>query len=246
MLQRFLVLSAVAQHAAAYVISPLTAAPKRVHTDTRACTAAAATEPESDEVAKLSAPLREAREEVRSARGVSGIKLVNAQEAVDALLDRIDKQLHLEAEVPAPDAGDEAIAASVEDAIGKVNLRLKGRRASPPTASAAGSNAAATSQDVNILPAEDDVKASLLKPAINVPHVQNVREWLPDVRPQFTPYHGGCMSDVLTLLEEECVVPLAVSGTFVGESHVVLADPVVRADATAIDLVGELRILPVT
>jgi hypothetical protein len=67
------------------------------------------------------------------------------------------------------------------------------------------------------LPAEDDVKASLLKPAINVPHVQNVREWLPDVRPQFTPYHGGCMSDVLTLLEDECVVPLAVSGTFVGD-----------------------------
>ena len=234
--KRFLrIVVCTAAHAAAYVISPLPAATQRVHSETRACTAAAAAQPLSAEVAKLSVLLRQAREE---ARGVSGIKLVNAQEAVDALLDRIDKQLHLEAEVPAPDAGDEAIAASVEDAIGKVNLRLKGRRASPPTASAAGSNAAATSQDSNILPAEDDVKASLLKPAINVPHVQNVREWLPDVRPQFTPYHGGCMSDVLTLMEEECVVPLAISGTFVGESHVVLADPVVRADATAIDLVG--------
>ncbi len=223
--------------ASAYVAAPLHAL-QRVHSAPRVCLAATAADADSAKVAELRAQLSTARAEVRLARAAGGIKLINAQEAVDALLDRIDLQLHLESESPAVDYDDDTIVAKVEKAIGNKGLPLRGRRAPPPVACAAGGNPASTSRDVDVSPAAADVAACLASPAVNVPHVDHVHDWLPDVEVESTPYHGGCMTDVQTRQEDECVVPLADTGTFVDESHVVLADPVVGADANAIDLVG--------
>lgn len=65
---------------------------------------------------------------------------------------------------------------------------------------------------------------------ISVPHVDHLRDWLPAVEARTTGFHGGCMTDMQTLEEDECVVPLADHGVFIEESRVVLADPIVSMD----------------
>jgi len=75
--------------------------------------------------------------------------------------------------------------------------------------------------------------AAALGGRITVPRVPHLRDWLPDAERLSTPYHGGCMVDVQTLEQDECVVPQPDHGAFVSDDSVVLADPVVSAAAGA-------------
>lgn len=99
-----------------------------------------------------------------------------------------------------------------------------------------------------------------LRGATAVP-LAHLRDWLPDLQPQATPYHGGCMVEPFTMqqdlplcrkvqctsraglpaplaLQEECVVPLRDAGAFVDEDEVVVAEPVLRRSEAVQGLVG--------
>jgi 6-phosphofructokinase 1 len=69
---------------------------------------------------------------------------------------------------------------------------------------------------------------------LHVPRVDHLTDWLPELGPLPTPFHGGCMADVNTLEDDECVLPGAQQGVFVDERTAVLADPVVSVDLTSL------------
>jgi len=191
---------------------------------------------ESETLKALRTDLDEAKAQVRLARAAgSDIQLINAQEVVDALWDRIDLQISLEYQsTTSNENADEALVAKVEDVVAKgLNVRGKRRRASPPVACSRDPATVSGSADVSSAAAE--VAARLAEPAFSVPHVDHLHDWLPSVTSLPTPFHGGCISDMQTMQEDLCFVAPTDEGLFVDEQLVVLADPVVSAKSASIE-----------
>ena len=90
----------------------------------------------------------------------------------------------------------------------------------------------ASARATDVSPAAKEI----LNHPLDVPRVEHVSDWLPEAEALETHFRGGCMIDVETLAEDECVVPLpGEQSIFVDEREVVLADPIVKLDATGLD-----------
>ena len=68
-------------------------------------------------------------------------------------------------------------------------------------------DACAEDQECNVGQAAYEIKETLRQQQVlSVPRLRHVTDWL-DVEPLPTHYQGGCLTDIETLQEEECVVP---------------------------------------
>jgi len=126
---------------------------------------------------------------------------------------------------------------SIGSALHAAPLRARAPHVSAPIASAAEDRATTARPDVSL--AAQEVAAALTQRPIYVPQVAHLRDWLPNAPALQTSFHGGCTLDAVTLEEDQCILPQLDEGTFVGESGVVLADPVVDAS-------GETAAAPLT
>ena len=96
-------------------------------------------------------------------------------------------------------------------------------------------DACAEDQECNVGQAAYEIKETLRQQQVlSVPRLRHVTDWL-DVEPLPTHYQGGCLTDIETLQEEECVVPEPENNVFVDDSSVVLKEVALRADAKALD-----------